>query len=374
MSDSLFGHLAFKFQTQRENLATEALRYLLCQSQELRSGLIRRLAALGAELPSDLSFRTQASSGDNGIPDLVGEDTDGTLPLIVEAKFWAGLTPRQPNAYLDLLPGNRHGVLVVLSPSTRFATLWPELLHRISETGSGIDVGQGEGTGLRWARVSETNWIVLWAWSDLLDLLAELVHGDRAVALRADISQLAGLCAKMDTDAFLPLQPHELAPIHGRRVGQFCELVNVLVDELAGAGVVSTKGLRSASSSGRYGRYARIKGHGVYIYFTAWGWGWIRSTPLWMKLASSNWGSKWSEGKALREHLRDLERPGDPELVVLDDALLVALAVPTGEERDDVVQSLVRQVKLVAERLPERSSDEEVEQPNDADEEQLEAR
>ena len=75
-SDSLFGHVALRFVSQQENLATEALAFVLGRSSAARHALHRtlRLASYGVAAPGDeeLSFRTQAAGDDLAIPDLVG--------------------------------------------------------------------------------------------------------------------------------------------------------------------------------------------------------------------------------------------------------------------------------------------------------------
>src|SRR4051794_22579581 len=102
--DTLFGHLALSFASHPENLATEGLHFVLDRSAEARRLFLRFLSQAGCPLPEDLAFQTQASSEDGAIPDLVGRDAAGAEAAVVEAKFWAGLTERQPNAYIDRLP------------------------------------------------------------------------------------------------------------------------------------------------------------------------------------------------------------------------------------------------------------------------------
>lgn len=127
---SVLGHLALAFAPSPENLATEALAYVLGRSRSARdtlSGLAWDLTSLP---PTPLVFHTQAGRSDGSIPDLVGEDVYGNQHLVIEAKFWAGLTDRQPINYLDRLP-TPGGLVLVIAPERRFETLWPELQQRI---------------------------------------------------------------------------------------------------------------------------------------------------------------------------------------------------------------------------------------------------
>src|SRR5262249_12837955 len=55
-------------------------------------GLVGRT---GIELPQLVRFSSQAGDDQGNIPDLIGSDATGAEPLVVENKFWAGLTEHQ---------------------------------------------------------------------------------------------------------------------------------------------------------------------------------------------------------------------------------------------------------------------------------------
>jgi len=93
---SLFGEMAWRFSTQRENLATEALAFILNRSAAMREAFRRLVGRTGIELPQIARFRSQAGDEQGKIPDLIGLDSMGTERLISENKFWAGLTANQP--------------------------------------------------------------------------------------------------------------------------------------------------------------------------------------------------------------------------------------------------------------------------------------
>jgi len=106
MTSSVLAFLATRFATHPENLATEALNFILVNSSNARDALLdicQRLGHLGKE---DLVFTVQVTNGNGSRPDLVGRAIDGSSPIVIEAKFWAGLTDNQPKAYLDVLPEN----------------------------------------------------------------------------------------------------------------------------------------------------------------------------------------------------------------------------------------------------------------------------
>ena len=75
--DTLFGHLALRFSSHPENLATEALLYLLNKSRDAKGLFAGYLSGHGQEFPPVTRFNSQVSSDDNTIPDLVGTDMAG---------------------------------------------------------------------------------------------------------------------------------------------------------------------------------------------------------------------------------------------------------------------------------------------------------
>ena len=128
---SLLGFISTKLSSSPENIATEALCYILQNSKNARSGLVKYLTPL-IDLKSDVFFRTQVIGEKKEIPDLVGVDFENHEILIIESKFWAGLTSNQPVTYLKRLP-QRSAMLLFIAPDRRLPTLWPELRRRCHE-------------------------------------------------------------------------------------------------------------------------------------------------------------------------------------------------------------------------------------------------
>src|ERR1035441_9513543 len=112
-----------------ENIATDALAFILESSEPARSGLMKLLRGIVPDLPS-LRFRTQHGE-DNARPDMEGH-ADNMRRAFIENKFWAGLTENQPVHYLELLAANTEpSVLLVVVPAARQETVWRELLRRL---------------------------------------------------------------------------------------------------------------------------------------------------------------------------------------------------------------------------------------------------
>jgi hypothetical protein len=276
---SVLAFLATRFATHPENLATEALNFVVANSPSARRAMLDLCRQLGHRGTDDLAFTTQQSNEDGSRPDLVGRAIDGSTPVAIEAKFWAGLTGHQPLSYLKALPEN--GFLLFVAPGMRIDVLWPELLRRAENKGAAPDE-KVESREARAAQVGSQT-LALVSWRTLLDHLyaASALAGE---ATTADIRQLAALCDKMDTDAFLPLRPEELTSNLGQRVYQFCELADAILNRLVTRGFANVNGFKSVGGKGWYGKYLRARGHGAMLYFDAQQWGANGASPLWLAL------------------------------------------------------------------------------------------
>lgn len=62
-------------------------------------------------------------------------DSKGDILALLEAKFWARLTPHQPNAYWEYLPHDTPSALVFLVPTYRLAATLHELTGHLANVG-----------------------------------------------------------------------------------------------------------------------------------------------------------------------------------------------------------------------------------------------
>lgn len=119
---TLLAKLAPLFGTQTENLAVEALGHILSGSEAARRALAEVLKSGGADVGPIARVGTQSVGEKKERPDLVGFDVDGTQRALIEAKFWAGLTGKQPLGYLERLAkvcGSGPSVLLFVAPEAR---------------------------------------------------------------------------------------------------------------------------------------------------------------------------------------------------------------------------------------------------------------
>lgn len=344
--DSLFGHLASRFSGQTENIATEALNYIINGSSVARRAFLQFVAQANVKLPDTLLFQTQAVGDDNAIPDLVGTDSELRQVLLVEAKFWAGLTSNQPVTYLKRLPPQADGLLLFVAPALRFDTLWAELLRRCQDENVTVEQPPNDiAQDFREVRVGPTHTLALTSWRAVLAYILRALETEGEYRAASDVQQLQGLCERMDSGAFLPLRSEELTSDTGVRVRQYCEIVNEAITKGIAAGIASIEGLRPTSGPGFYGRYLRLQGHQCHLQFNAELWGRLRATPLWLRidhLQSKPW---------IKDALASLERKQPPRLIPGARDLLVPINLPTRAEKQEVVSAVFEQIKEVAELL-----------------------
>ena len=345
---SLLAYLSSRFPGKTEDIAVEALGYILSTSEAARAGLLGLLRSSGANVEGISRVDTQVAGNEGERPDLVGWDENGDERLLIEAKFWAGLTDNQPNAYLKRLgPG---GVLLFVAPEARLDALWPEL-ERLAkqeyEWTADVD-------GARTADVGKRR-LILTSWRALLEA-AEHRAGDAGdTAAVASIRQLNGLCEQQDDAAFVPLRPGELGPDLPRRLMNLHTIINRVVDRAGAKGILKWAGPAAPATDG-YGRSLELgvrddgtwvngkpAGARLCVHYTAWST--TGETPVWLELADREPDWDVLPLKKVRKRLRDDIVAGK------DGTPFVPLHLRTGVELDDVVDSVVGQIDDLAHRI-----------------------
>src|SRR5262249_215032 len=156
---------------------------------EAERGFLNYLESLFGLDFEPLRFETQVHDGEFGRPDLVGFGEGDRKRLVVEAKFWAGLTGDQPSAYRELLPSDSPGLLLFLRPERRFQSLWPGISSLLALTNETMTSSFCKGR-------DGDNIVGAISWEGLLDRLAAAVEGQRAAV--SDVAQLRGLRERME--------------------------------------------------------------------------------------------------------------------------------------------------------------------------------
>lgn len=344
----LFGYLATQLAVHPENIATEALAYVLRTSSPVARAFEEYLRRI-APIPPGLHYVTQATGDDGSIPDLAGVAADGSTPVLLEAKFWAGLTENQPVSYLRRLPDGGAGALLFVVPSTRLELLWTEVISRADTAGMNLVSRETEGE-YRHAQAGFQGTLGMTSWRSLLTFLADAATSAGDLAARSDLDQLAGLCSRMDSEAFIPLRAEDLTGSVAVRLMQYSDLINKVVDRLVTLGHASTKtaggALHSTSGAGYSGRYFAMGNVICLLRFSASHWARDRATPVWLQIGYRGQPSVAATLTALTA-MRGERNRVFPRSNFVD----VAIDLPINVEADAVVADMVRQVLVVAGHL-----------------------
>jgi hypothetical protein len=342
---SILSALTLRFAEHPENIATDALLYILQRSKAASDALVdlARGVAPGIQVPKH--FRAQAVGGDGAIPDLVGIDDSGKESLIIEAKFWAGLTDAQPLTYLKRIEG-RGGLLLFVCPAARIPTLWSELTLRCAS--SAVVSEQEKTDEIRTAKLTDGTVLGLVSWRTLLTRVLIATRDAREEQTPGDVVQLLGLCNDMDTEAFLPLRSEELTGPIGRRLLQFSSMVDDLTDQLIAEGHGSKEGLRASGVSGSYGKYMWIHGYGCQLVSTMWKWNEWGYSPIWLRVTNA----KWAHEPAIFDYLRGFLR--NAPLFQDNEGTWTPVRLKTAAEKESVLADAYVQLLAVANALAAR--------------------
>jgi hypothetical protein len=355
-NETLLGHVAERFSGQVENIAMESLAFVVNRTPTAKKALLKFLEQAGISFGESITINTQRAEEDESQPDMKGMNGSGKTVLLVEAKFWAGLTDSQPCKYLKHLAKDAQSMLVFVAPSKRLPTLWAEALRRCKDDGRKVPSTQEVNPEFWTVKLNESTWLGVVSWRVLLSYILRAVEAEGHGEAAADIKQLMGLCEKQDEETFLPLAPEELSSQLGRRLVQFNSIVNRVTEKLVADGFGSIKGLKATAAENWYGRYIKMSGYGCLIHTNAGYWAEWRETPLWLNIKEAGEMS-WDVTSSLRRGLESLEIENPPRVFFDkndDDAPNVPLFIPFGVEQNEAVDAIVRQIKEVIGLLPKK--------------------
>ena len=338
---SVFAHVVSR-SLAPEPAATQALEYVLKDPDALRT-FVGLLASIGVAF-EPRSVKSELAFGE-ARPDLVVYDTAGECRLFVENKFWAGLTPAQPVTYLEHLPqDDAPSALVFLVPEERVRSVWAELRRRCAEAELSV-AEEGDSGVLLAGKLSGNRVMAVTDWRRVLDGLAAVE------AVRSDVHQLRALTERMDAEAFLPIQADELTAADvARRMINYADLVQPIVDELIGRSVADTKErLMPAHGWHTAGRFLRLNARfGSWLGVDYNAWRDSATTPLWWKVHNTDFGGVATIWEEIDGLLDDVQTRGPQKCL--------PIRLPTGVERDQVINAAADEVELIGRRLLERLS------------------
>jgi hypothetical protein len=340
--DTVLSHIVTKrLSSEKENIATEVLAFILDSNQSAKKGMMKLLKAIAPTMPN-LIFKTQMVEGTIR-PDMWGYCGDNPR-VYIENKFWAGLTENQPNAYLiQLAKYTRPSILLVVVPEVREQTVWHELNRRLIKEGVNATITESPSGIVHTAETSIGPIIALTSWTKLLAFL-ELELADESSA-RSDLLQLKALCDAEDNDAFAPLSAEEISD---QRTPKLLLQLSAAVEGAVKLGttkeILDTKKLMPQSSTERVGRYIWFNSTPkifVWVGINFILWKKYGRTPLWV-LFFPNELKKSQAAKLLLE-----DWSAENGNFRHNNEIVIPIDLPTGEDKDEVIRSILDQFKNI---------------------------
>ena len=347
MADTLLAYLISRIVTQREPAATQALAYILNSAPDIAKAFMSVVHQTGFT-PFELGRIGAEEQHGDGIPDLTVRDTAGAVRVLVENKFWAGLTDAQPVGYLDQLPSDAPVALLFVVPHTRLHSVWAELKDRCANK----EIGLTDGTqtdDIAWSR-SGNRILAITSWKHVLAQLQQAAYEGGLGDVEQDIIQLRGLTDLMNTAEFLPLCEEEITNVNlPRRLLNYGALIDEVVERLVADGLADTQ--KSRRFEGDYTRAGR--GVRLHSRFGSWFgidigvWSQCGITPLWWEINTNKPFSGITTAASKVQNL--LEEAVDS---YYDDGwVCIPIRLKTGVERDRVIDAIVGQIRSIGDRL-----------------------
>ena len=342
---TLFAHIAPRLTNRIEDVAVEALGYILSNSPAARRALAETLKIGDIEFGPIDRVETWETGSEGEIPDLVCFDDKGEKQVLIEAKFWADLTKNQPNQYLKQLLEDRQdgpAALLFVAPKARLELLWPEL-SRLAKKEFEVNIISESGPVRSSTIDSDSLHLQLTSWATLLERMGKAACSVDDTVAAADIRQLRGLTDRMDGDTFLPFGSEDLTSESAQQMLDVAQLVDDATNHAKKVGWVDTDGLSATSWETGYGRYIRIGGVATWFGLHFGVWARHSDTPLWL--------SFWEGYREQLEQAKLLD-----EMTWIDTRACLPIMLPDSKNYYQVLNSVVNSLGGLAKRFDSSDS------------------
>jgi len=347
---TLLSHLYSKIEGSPEDLATESLVYIISNSKQAKKIFTQYLYKLaGIHKPDfELLFKTQQVDENNTRPDINGVNEKNEEVILIESKYWAGLTENQPINYLHRLENSNYKnkkILVFICPDKRIRSLWNELIRKINNC-SDFDVSLKKE--INCMSISNNLIMLIVSWDKIINVIKQELISNNSALLLSDLNQLEGLCFKIDEEAFLPLKEQDLGIDIAKRIYGYYNLTDKIADELKSKLEAKTEGLKSSAFHGGYRKYMTINQWSVSLELNFKYWIEKTETPLWVGIKDKN----WDYDSNIKEKLMSLQEVDAEQIFVGDYSFTyVPLFLPLRVSENIIINEIVSFLVMVFEKL-----------------------
>ncbi len=334
-NDSLLGFIAQRHTIGLEDVATDALCFILSRSPSARQALSDFLKDDCGPLPI-AKAQTWAADAFGAIPDLACYDENGNLAALIESKFWAALTHNQPVTYWRGLPDDRQAVLLFLAPKVRVQEdwLWDELVNRLRDAGHHLGTPHREENLITAPAKRGKRRLMLTSWELLLDRMAQRSKEDCDAQAQFEIAELQGLSASA------------IAGDNPQRDENLKQLITDSRERVKESGWANIDGLRVGKGLDFWGRYLTLAGTVAWLGIDYRATRQMPDKPLWLQFDRDAVAKV--TGEAVGSILGSL---AEPRTEWPSEQVWVPIPLPAGADRDATLDAIVTKLECIAKRL-----------------------
>ena len=349
-SPTVLAHVAWMLRGTFEDLSTEALAYIVNRSDAATEAFRELLQQAGADISPIHEVQTQVVEEGGERPDLLCLDGEGIKHVLMEAKFDALLTEKQPVNYLRYLPKDRYSALLVVAPRRRLEWLWTEMMELVCAESDFTIGDERQGESVYSAPVGDDRTFMLTSWDHLLGLLETSVQADGDEGTLRSIAELQGVVEYENLNAFYA-PSGKLSDLDDENKEKLEKLVYGAIEEGKLEGWADMTGYSSTHHENGYLRYFRM--HDISMWFGY-------DTRLWECLGGPLWLGFQDSAQECIGELRDrlsavrVNRKEDfyhdvPTWSQKKDFIRINL--PSSGEYPELLQSMLVQIRKIASTL-----------------------
>ena len=329
---TLLSFIAQRHAVGLEDVATNALSFILSRSASAREALSEFLGDEHGPLHI-AKVQPWLTDAHGAIPDLACLDEDDNPVALIESKFWASLTHHQPVTYWQRLPTDKRAVLLFLVPGERVDGLWDELEAKLRDAGHELGPACKDKELITAPSKNDQRHLMLTTWQFLLHNMTQKTKECGNTQACFEIAELQGLA----TSAIKGDRP--------TRDENLKHLIADAVKRLEQSGWANTKGLAAGRGPEHYGRYLRLAGAFAWLGIDYRAVKQMPGKPLWLSFS----GDYDIDITVKLEEVRSsLGSPAETGLEWRDREVRLPIVLPSGADRDKVLDSIVAQLESIA--------------------------
>lgn len=318
----------------REDVATDALSFILCHSDAAREALSEFLSSEESGPLSIDKVESRVTTVSGAVPDLRCLDKNNGLVAVIESKFYADLTNNQPVAYWNELPADSPSVLLVVAPESRSDYLWNQLVTRLRSAGHELGMVQRTDNLTTTMALGDQRRLMLTNWKTLLDRIAQNAWAERDWRASFEIAELQGLADNI------------IARDDPRSDSGLKELIGSAILRLRQSGWVDTKGLGLGQlANSYYGRYLRLADNFAWLGIEYKAMRQMRDRPLWLLFFHRDYNRL--DNTELRSRLEGLTS----SLAWRANTVCVPIELSTGADSQATLSAVVTSLEQIGSRL-----------------------